>query len=307
MTFFTLADLPAINDGQEKPARYGVIGKPVGHSLSPQLQQPALDHLKLDARYVRIEVDPGRVADALQQLYEAGFCGVNVTVPHKLEALEACHFVDPAARTMGAVNTIIFDEEGKRAGFNTDGPGLARAIREEFSVDLGDLKVIIIGAGGGAGRAIATQCVIENCPQVILVNRTLEKIEAIRDQLAGMIVREDLEGPREWIDILALDDPALKEALESSDLIINATSIGLKTTDPAPFPSRWIEPYHLVYDTIYNPARTRLLREAQSQGAKIANGLSLLLHQGALSLEYWLGREAPLDLMRQGVEQALRE
>lgn len=305
MTYYTLAELSSINDGHEKPARYGVLGNPVHHSLSPQLQQPALDHLGIDARYIRLEVDPGAVAGALQRLFEAGFCGVNVTVPHKLEALEACEFVDPAARTMGAVNTIIFDEKGQRAGFNTDGPGLARAIREEFSVDLGDLKVIIIGAGGGAGRAIATQCVLENCSQVILANRTLAKIEAIRDDLAAMIDREDLEGPREWIEILALEDPGLREALQSSDLIINATSVGLQPTDPAPFPSRWIEPYHLVYDTIYNPARTRLLRDAQSQGAKVANGLSLLVHQGALSLEYWLGREAPLDLMRAGVKDAL--
>jgi shikimate dehydrogenase len=260
-----------------------------------------------DARYLRVEVEEGKVAEAFQKLYDAGIRGINVTVPHKLEALEACDIVDPAAEIMGAVNTIVFDQDGKRTGFNTDGPGFARAIREEFSVDLGDLKVVIIGAGGGAGRAIATQCVIENCSQVILANRTLGKLEPMKEELSKLVHREDLEGPRDRIEIIALSDPALEQAIESSELIINTTSVGLKATDPSPFPSRWVEPHHLVYDTIYNPARTRLLREAQVQGARVANGLSLLIHQGALSLEYWLNRDVPLEVMREGVKNALKE
>lgn len=307
MKVFSLDQLDTINDGGFKPARFAVIGHPVQHSLSPQLHQPALDALGQDARYVRIEVTPGKVAESFRRLREADFLGINVTVPHKLEALEACDVVDPSATAMGAVNTVIFEPNGQNSGFNTDGPGLARAIREEFSVDLGDLKVIIIGAGGGAGRAIATQCVLENCPQVILVNRTLEKLSTIREQLLGMIHREDLEGPRDWLEIMALDDPRLGEALEASELVINTTSIGLQATDPAPFSTRLIEPHHLVYDTIYNPARTKLLREAEGQGARTANGLSLLIHQGALSLEYWLNCEPPLAKMRAGVEGALKE
>lgn len=306
MNFLTIGELAKLNEGQEKPARFVVIGNPVKHSLSPQLHQPALDALEMDARYVRVEVEPGSVSEAFDQLYEAGIRGINVTVPHKLEALEACHAVDPAAESMGAVNTIVFDQDGRRTGFNTDGPGFARAIREEFSVDLGDLKVVIIGAGGGAGRAIATQCVIENCSQVILANRTVEKLTPMKEQLSQLVHREDLEGPRDRIETLALTDPALEEAIDSSELIINTTSVGLKASDPSPFPSRWVEPHHLVYDTIYNPKRTRLLRDAEAQGARISNGLSLLIHQGALSLEYWLNRDAPLEVMRAGVKNALR-
>lgn len=307
MNSYTLADLPSINEGAAKPARFAVIGNPVKHSLSPQLHQPALDALGVDARYVRIEVEPDQVAEAFEKLHAAGFRGLNVTVPHKLEALEACHTVDPAAASMGAVNTIVFDQNGKRTGFNTDGPGFARAIREEFSVDLGDLKVIIIGAGGGAGRAIATQCIIENCSQVILVNRTVEKLIPIKEQLTTLIHREDLEGNRDRIEIMSLDDPRVESAIEASELIINTTSVGLKAADPSPFQSRWVEPHHLVYDTIYNPSRTRLLRDAEVQGARIANGLSLLLHQGALSLEYWLNQDAPIAVMRAGLQQALME
>jgi shikimate dehydrogenase len=306
MKAFTIDQLEAINLNYEHPARYGVIGNPVAHSLSPQLHQPALDKLGENARYVRVQVESGEVEKAFDQMFAAGFRGINVTVPHKLEALSACHDVDPAARIMGAVNTIVFDEQGRRKGFNTDGPGFARAIREEFGVDLGDLRVMIIGAGGGAGRAIATQCALENCSQLILVNRTVEKITTMKKELLELENLEILEGPRDRIESIALSSPHLKEAMGASDLIINTTSVGLKTTDGTPFSTSWIEPHHLVYDTIYNPERTQLLREAQIQGARVANGLSLLIHQGALSLEYWLGKIAPIDQMRAGVKNALR-
>ncbi len=307
MKYYTIDQISTLNHDHKKLARFAVIGNPVEHSLSPQLHQPALDDLGEDARYLRVEVKAGQVREAFQKLYSAGIHGINVTVPHKLEALEACDIVDPAAQIMGAVNTIVFDQNGNCTGLNTDGPGFARAIREEFSVDLGDLKVVVIGAGGGAGRAIATQCAIENCPQIILANRTLEKLHPMKEQLSNLVAREELKGPRDRIEIISLSDPSLEQAIESSELIVNTTSVGLKTIDPSPFPSHWVEPHHLVYDTIYNPERTRLLRESQDQGARAANGLSLLIHQGALSLEYWLNRDVPLELMREGVKNALRE
>lgn len=307
MKAYTIDQLESINEGEDHPARFAVIGNPVAHSLSPQLHQPALNELGEDARYIRMAVKEGQVSEAFDKMFAAGFRGINVTVPHKLEALAACDEVDQAAQTMGAVNTIVFDENGRKSGFNTDGPGFARAIREEFGVDLGDLRVIIIGAGGGAGRAIATQCVLENCSQIILANRTVEKLAPMKEALLKMEHRDLLEGPRDRIETIALSSPGLQEALAASELIINTTSVGLKTTDPTPFPASWIEPHHLVYDTIYNPDRTKLLREAQQQGARVANGLSLLIHQGALSLEYWLGTDAPIETMRKGVEKALRD
>ena len=306
MNYFTLDQLSEINSGHDHPAKFAVIGNPVAHSLSPQLHQPALNELKLDCRYIRVEVPEGQVNEAFEKMYAAGIRGINVTVPHKLEALEACHQVEPAASSMGAVNTIVFNAEGQRTGFNTDGPGFVRAIREEFGMDLGDLRVIIIGAGGGAGRAIATQCALEGCPQLILANRTLEKLTPMREELTRLTQSEKLEGPRDRIEIHSLDDPNLEEAIGASDLIINTTSVGLKSSDPAPFPPHWVEPHHLVYDTIYNPSRTHLLRDAESQGARIANGLSLLLHQGALSLEHWLNQDAPVDAMRQGLLDFLK-
>ena len=305
MTHTHIDNLDSLITSEAKPPRFAVIGDPVAHSLSPQLHQPALDALRLDAQYVRVEVPQGRVAEAFAKMREAGFQGINVTVPHKLEALEACDRVDPGAKLMGAVNTIVFDREEK-VGFNTDGPGFVRAIREDFSVDLGDLKIAIIGAGGGAGRAIATQCCLEDCPQLSLGNRTLEKLVHMRELLDPLLHGEKLEGPGDRLSIHTLDDPALEEAISNSELIINTTSVGLKQSDPSPIPSSWIQPHHLVYDTIYNPAKTRLLRDAQDQGARTANGLSLLLHQGALSLEYWTNKDAPIEAMRAGLSEAIK-
>ena len=123
MNYFTLDQLSEINSGHDHPAKFAVIGNPVAHSLSPQLHQPALNKLKLDCRYIRVEVPEGQVNEAFEKMYAAGIRGINVTVPHKLEALEACHQVEPAASSMGAVNTIVFSAEGQRIGFNTDGPG----------------------------------------------------------------------------------------------------------------------------------------------------------------------------------------
>ncbi|MDB4356828.1 shikimate dehydrogenase [Akkermansiaceae bacterium] len=305
MTHTHLDDLQTLIDSAEKPPRFAVIGNPVAHSLSPQLHQPALDALGIDASYVRVEVPEGRVAEAFEKMRAVGFRGINVTVPHKLDALEACDRVDPGARLMGAVNTIVFHGEDK-VGFNTDGPGFVRAIREDFGVDLSDLRIVIIGAGGGAGRAIATQCCLEDCPQLTLGNRTVEKLVQMRDLLDPLLHGDKLEGPGDRLSIHALDDPALEVAISNSELIINTTSVGLKQSDPSPIPSSWIEPHHLVYDTIYNPAKTRLLRDAQDQGARTANGLSLLLHQGALSLEYWTNKDAPIEAMRAGLIGAIK-
>ena len=194
MTHYHLDDLSSINADTQKPARFAVIGNPVAHSLSPQLHQPALDALELNVRYIRVEVPEGRVAEAFEKMHEVGIQGINVTVPHKLEALDACDEVGKGARLMGAVNTIVFEGE-KKVGFNTDGPGFVRAIREDFGLDLGDLRIVIIGAGGGAGRAIATQCCLEDCPQLTLANRTVEKLTSMQTLLDPLLHGEKLEGP----------------------------------------------------------------------------------------------------------------
>ena len=172
---YTLADLSTrelLDEGCDKPARLAVIGHPVAHSASPGMHQPALDTAGIDARYIRLDIEPGHVGEAFSRMKALGFIGCNVTVPHKLEAMEHCD-VDPDAQSLGAVNTIRFDADVTR-GFNTDGPGFARAIEDDFKVPLASLKVAIVGAGGGAGQAIATQACLARVPKLVLINRTAE-------------------------------------------------------------------------------------------------------------------------------------
>ncbi|MEM9080444.1 MAG: shikimate dehydrogenase [Verrucomicrobiota bacterium] len=298
---YTLADLDnptLLNPPGEKPAKLAVIGNPIHHSKSPQLHQPALDALDLDTRYIRLELEPGSLPEAFAKMRSAGFIGTNVTVPHKFEALSTCTSLDPAAEALGAVNTILFADNDEILGFNTDGPGFVRAIREEFSVDLRDLKILIVGAGGGAGQALATQCAREGCEQLVLANRSLDKLEQLATRLKPLFESDRLEGPGERLQILALDSPQLPEIAGHCELIIQTTSLGLKPTDPSPLPAGCLEPHHLVYDTIYSPPKTKLLQLAESKGARTANGLSLLLHQGALSFQYWFPGTDPLPHMR---------
>ena len=293
---YTLDDLVSrdrLDAGHDKPAKLAVIGHPVAHSSSPRMHQPALDALGIDARYIKIDVPPGHVAEAFARMKALGFYGCNVTVPHKLDALAACTDVHPDARSLGAVNTVRFDETGTH-GFNTDGPGFVRAIVEDFDFTLATFNVMIAGAGGGAGQAIATQCAIQGVPRLVLVNRTLEKLQPLVERLRAL-------GPTTEVIALAFDDPRLIALSQESDLIVNTTSLGLKEGDGSPLPQDCLRAGLCVYDTIYQPAVTPLLAAANATGARIANGLSLLLHQGALAFQHWFPHTDPLPYMREAL------
>lgn len=305
-TTFTIGDLQARAEGRgpiPPEVRLAVLGSPVEHSLSPAMQNAALETLGSDIRYAKIECAPGAFAAAVEAARQAGYLGLNLTIPHKFAALELCTELDDTARQLGAVNTLLFDGS-RTAGFNTDGPGLVRAIREVFSFDLRDLRVMVLGAGGGAGSAAALQCALEKCPHLVLVNRTEDKAREIAKRAFQLLHTGRLEGPEDPVTVIPLDESALREQLTRTDLVINATSLGMKRTDPRLIPAAIITPDLMVYDMIYRPPVTRLLEDAHAAGARTANGLSLLLHQGALSLEIWLNRPAPLDAMRGALARA---
>jgi len=282
------------------PARLGVFGDPVAHSKSPAFHNAALRAAGIDISYVRIHVPVEKAPDAFRALPKAGFLGTNVTIPHKAAALAAMDEVDDYARRSGSVNTVVVQGD-RLAGFNTDGPGLVRAIREEFSVDLRDLRVVLLGAGGGAGRAIAVQCAMESCERLVLVNRTLEKAQALAAELSSSFRSDRLVGPIERIQAIPFEEDALRTQLAHADLVINATSVGMRRTDPPLIPSALLTPSLMVYDTVYAAGKSRLLEDAAVAGARCANGLSMLLHQGALSFEIWFNQPAPLEVMRQAL------
>ena len=290
-----LQDWSKATQDVDPPIRLGVFGDPVAHSLSPQMQNAALKHCKIDMQYVRFQISPGELREALKLIRDLKFVGVNLTVPHKIAALKLVDDLEESAKSIGAVNAV--KNNGKLHGLNTDGKGFARAIREEFVVDLRDLRVMILGAGGAA-RAIAMQCAKENCERLVIANRTLENGKKLADELRDFFAGPRVLGPVARLQAIAWDEAAFRFQIGNVDLIVNATPLGLNRSDPSPIPARLLAPHLMVYDTIYSERRTPFVSAAVEAGARGANGLSMLLHQGALAFEIWFGREAPLDVMR---------
>ncbi len=286
---YSLEDLRAW-PAEQPPLRLAVLGDPVAHSASPTMHNAALAEYGIDARYTRLHIRAEELAEAFRLLPAQGFIGVNCTIPHKFAALALVDRADDHARRIGVVNTVAVEGE-KLVGYNTDGPGLVRAVRAELGADLRDLRVMILGAGGGAGRAIAMQCAIENCPGIVLINRTFEKLMPLVREL-------DAFYPLNRVANDDFDPRALRSRLAQTDLIINCTSVGMKSDEPSPIPADLLASRHLIYDTIYTAARTPLLIAGDAVGARGANGLTMLLHQGALSFEIWFQRPAPIEVMR---------
>jgi shikimate dehydrogenase len=293
-TFEQLHDFPALTP----PARLAVIGDPIGHSKSPQMHNPALQACGIDAQYVRIQVPIGRVKEAFSLFVKQGFLGVNITIPHKFEALDAVDVVDPLARQLGAVNTLAI-RDGKMFGYNTDGPGFLRSVKEAFGAEIRDLRVLVIGAGGGAGRAVAVQSVIAGCRDLVLANRTESKLGPLVEEL------RKAASAQTRLQTCSLEHADLMQHLPKVDLIVNATSVGMKSGDAALLPTGALESRHLVYDMVYRASGpTELIQQATDAGAKHADGMCLLLHQGAISFEHWFDRPAPLEAMRAGLLKA---
>jgi shikimate dehydrogenase len=248
-------------------------------------------------QYARFHIRANELRSALPFLRRLNFVGINVTVPHKIAAFTQVDDADESATRVGAVNTVRVSDE-RLIGSNTDGDGFLQAIRTEFSIDLRDLRVMIVGAGGGTGRAIAWQCALENCERLVLVNRAWEKANALAEQLRPYFSGPRVLGPTTRLEAVALDESALRMQLADIDLIVNATPLGMNPSDPAPVPARLLAPHHIIFDCVYGSSKTALLRSAAEVGARGANGLSMLLHQGALSFSIWFNREAPIEAMR---------
>ena len=262
------------------------------------MHNAALQACGINAQYVRVQVPIGRVKEAFGHFARQGFLGVNITIPHKFEALDAVDVLDPLARQLGAVNTLAI-RDGRLFGYNTDGPGFLRSMKEAFGVEVKDLRILILGAGGGAGRAVAVQSVIAGCRNLLLANRTESKLEPLLVELRSL--------SSEVLDLqtCTLDHTSIAERLHNVDLIVNATSVGMKDGDAALLPAGCLEKRHLVYDMVYRVGGpTDLIQQAITAACKHADGMCLLLHQGAISFEHWFGGSAPLEAMRQGLLDA---
>jgi shikimate dehydrogenase len=293
-SFYTLEDLKERRTGA---AVLSVFGDPVAHSLSPQLHNPALKACGIPGEYVRIQVAEADFAEAMRLIQQQGFHGTNVTIPHKFTALKSVDVVTPQAQRLGAVNTVVF-RKGKAEGRNSDGPGFVRAVQEGLGAAVRDLRILIIGAGGGAGRAVAVQCALESCQQLVLVNRSLDKVQALEAELGEFY-------PKESVAVAPWNQESLEHWLPRVDLVINGTNLGMKPDDESVLLGNEVSPQHLVYDMVYRPYETEFTKQASAKGAKWINGLPMLLHQGAVSFEWWFDQPAPLEVMRQGLWAAV--
>jgi shikimate dehydrogenase len=299
---YTLADLRNWREMRrdiQPPVRLGVFGDPVVHSLSPKIQNAALKHHKIELHYSAFQIAPNELQEALRLTRALDFVGVNLTVPHKIAALAQIDDVDPTAKKIGAINTVA-QRGGKLDGFNTDALAFSRAVREEFAVDLRDLRVLVLGAGGAA-RAIATQCGMEACERLVIANRTLEKANQLAERVREFFVGPRVLGPVARLQTIPWDDAAFRFQIANVDIIVNATPLGLHPTDASPIPARLLTPHLMIYDTTYAPGRTPFVAAGLEAGARAANGLSMLVHQAALSFQTWFGREAPVDILRQAL------
>jgi shikimate dehydrogenase len=286
-----------------------VYGSPIAHSASPAMHNAAFAALGLNWRYLAFEVDPKNLRAAIEGAKAMNFVGLNLTVPHKLLALEIVDALDDSAKTFGAVNTIRF--EGRNAdgawlplresvgtdepleirahGFNTDAVAIAQTLREDLGLELSGAKVILLGAGG-TGRTVALKLASENVAELFLVNRTQSKAGEIANEIKKRFpsVRVSVGYPKNDVDLL-----------------MNATSLGLRVDDSLPLDEKQFSLHcaRAVYDVIYRPAETKLLAAAKKSGCKTANGMGMLLRQGATAFEIWTGKPAPLDVMRRALEQ----
>lgn len=294
-----LENWKTVTRGISPPIRLGVLGDPVAHSLSPQMQNAALKASGIEMQYARFEISPTELKAALEQMRELGFVGCNLTVPHKTAAAALVDELDTRARQIGALNTIAFQKQ-KSLGWNTDGPGFYHAISETFRVELRDLNVLILGACGGAGRALTWECALGGCPRLILANRDFRKAQNLVREVVGHLSRDDDQ--KERLKAIPWEDRVLASELARADLLVHATTLGLDPSDPSPVPARLLRPDLMVYDLNYAARLSPLLRAAEIVGARGANGLTMLLHQGVLAFEHWFNQSPSLDAMRTALQ-----
>jgi shikimate dehydrogenase len=265
-----------------------LIGGPVEHSVSPLMFNKAFEFLGLDFVYIAFRVEEMELRNAIKGIKALGIKGVNVTMPHKIKVMKFLDKIDKLALKIGAVNTIL-NENGKLIGFNTDGEGALRALKEN-DCKIKERKVMVIGAGG-AGRAVSYYMAKESPRELVIFNRTREKAA----KLAKSLKKEF----RLNIKVLPLTLHYIKREIENADILINCTSVGMfPNINASLLPKEVLRKDLTVMDIVYNPLETKLLKDAKNVGAKVINGVEMLVYQAATSFKIWTEKEAPIDLMK---------
>jgi len=282
-------------------SRYiGLIGYPIKHSISPYFQQAALDYYQLDICYEAWETEPAQLQDIVNNLRKPQNVGANVTTPHKEAVLPLLNEVDDLALSIGAVNTIV--KKGDRLlGFNSDAYGFIKVLDKEGHFDPEGKRIVILGAGGAA-KAVGFALVQKNASSLVIINRTFERAQTLADSLASYSTDSSsgLETAKTEVAALPWQSLGSHQTFSHCHLIINCTTMGMKHSSQegqSPLSLEVIPRGVLVYDLVYNPWPTPLLKLAQKAGADILGGLPMLVYQGAASFKLWTGRQAPVDIM----------
>ena len=268
------------------PDTYAVIGDPIDHSLSPNIHNAAFRHLELDHSYIAYKISAGELAAGIDSLKKIRIAGFNVTIPHKIEIMKFLDDMDTTSKVIGAVNTVS-NENGKLKGYNTDMIGFLDPIKKK-NLTIKDSQVLLLGAGGAA-RAIVTAMIKEKASKITIVNRTQENANKLAD------FAKKIGGNADAVSIQKAN-----ELIGDYKFIINSTSIGMKN-EPSPISTRNISKNSVVYDIVYQPINTDLIKKSKENGATIIYGYEMLLSQAACSFEIWHKMEAPYDVMKKAL------
>jgi shikimate dehydrogenase len=270
-----------------------IIGDPIEHSITPRIQNAAWRDIGADIVNVAFRVAPDRLAEAVQGARALGLLGLMVTIPHKERVLELCDELHTSAQLMGAANLLHFRDDGKTVGYSSDGWAAVKSLSEE-GVAVRGTRIAILG-GGGAARSLALTFANEGAASIHVLNRTVERAQKIVDEVAAFDVQAQAK---------PLDEETLRELLPQTDLLINATSIGMHPReDESPLPSRVLDAHLAVYDIVYNPLETQLLKEARATGCKAIDGLGMLIYTNVFAAQTCARQEISAAVMR---EEALR-
>ncbi len=278
----------------------GVITDPHKQSTSPALQQAAIDALGLGMVYKRWPTPPDGLATRVTGLRAPSVLGANVTIPYKEAVMPMLDELDPLAQCVGAVNTIV-NREGRLSGYNTDVGGFLRALRDDAGFDSRGCDAVIAGAGGAA-RAVVVALIESGAASIAVLNRSAERAQRLVDDLSP-------HAGGTWLEALPAAPGSWAKMAPRAQLLVNCTSVGMadSSQDASPVPSGLIRPEMLVFDLIYRPLETRLLRDARASGACVLGGLPMLVYQGAASFKIWTGQEAPIDIMLDAARKVLAE
>lgn len=265
----------------------GVIGNPIEHTLSPTIHNAAFEALKLDFAFLPFKVRAAEVGNAMSGVRAFGIHGLNVTMPHKKTVIKYLDEIDPVVKAIASANTIL-NKDGRLLGFNTDGIGALNALKQN-GVEPRGKKVLLLGAGGAA-KAIA-YALSQEADELVILNRTAN----LAKELAILLKQKF----NKKITADALSSIAIKDSLADANVLINATSVGMKPdANQTPVAPQWLKPDLAVMDIVYNPFETKLAKDAKEAGAKVVSGVEMLIYQGAVSFEIWTACKAPVEVMR---------